>query len=178
MAGTAMKLPVQSEKSLPATPGEKWTPLEHFRRDIDRFFDEFRPFDWRLPVSRPLLGLDMPRLRSPEWAVAPAVDVVEKDNEYEITAEMPGIDEKNIDVKLANRTLTIRGEKQEDKEEKGKDYHLSERRYGSFQRSFALPEGVDVNGIEASFTKGVLTVRLPKSEDARKAEKKISVKSA
>ncbi|TIO80260.1 MAG: Hsp20/alpha crystallin family protein [Mesorhizobium sp.] len=106
------------------------------------------------------------------------MDLVEKANAYEITAELPGIDEKNIEIKLANNVLTIKGEKNEEKEEKEKDYYLSERRYGSFQRSFQLPEGVDADKIDASFAKGVLTVKLPKTAEARKAEKKITVKAA
>ncbi|RWE57865.1 MAG: Hsp20/alpha crystallin family protein [Mesorhizobium sp.] len=106
------------------------------------------------------------------------MDLVEKTNEYEITAELPGIDEKNVDIKLANNVLTIKGEKKEEKEEKEKDYYLSERRYGSFQRSFRLPEGVNADKIDASFTKGILTVKLPKTAEAQKAEKKITVKAA
>src|SRR5690606_41318480 len=102
----------------------------------------------------------------------------EKEKEYEITAELPGIDEKNVEIKLANGTLTIKGEKKEEKEEKQKDYHLSERRYGSFQRSFPLPEGIDTDKVEATFAKGVLTVKLPKTVEAQKAEKKITVKAA
>ena len=69
------------------------------------------------------------------------MDVVEKDKEYEITAELPGMDEKDVEIKLSNRTLTIKGEKKEEEEEREKDYYLSERRYGSFQRSFQVPEG-------------------------------------
>ena len=92
---------------------------------------------------------------------APVVDVVEKDKEYEITAELPGLDEKNIEVKLSDDVLTIKGEKKEEKEEKQKDYYLSERRYGSFQRSFRLPDGVDAEKIEARFKNGVLTLSLP-----------------
>ena len=125
-----------------------------------------------------MLGLEKPKLRGSGWAVAPAMDLVEKDKEYEITAELPGIDEKNVEIKLSNRTLTIKGEKHEEKEEKEKDYYLSERRYGSFQRSFQLPEGVDADKIEANFAKGVLTVKLPKTAEAQKAEKKIAVKAA
>jgi len=106
----------------------------------------------------------------------PAVDIAEKDKEYEITAELPGMDESNIDVKFADGLLTIKGEKKEEKEEKNKDYYLSERRYGSFQRSFPVPESVDANKIEAKFVNGVLTVKLPKSPEAQKNEKKIAIK--
>ena len=112
------------------------------------------------------------------WNVAPAMDLVERDNEYEITAELPGIEEKDVELKLVNRTLTIKGEKSEQKEEKQKDYYLSERRYGSFQRSFQLPEGVDADKIEASFAKGVLTVKVPKTPGSQQSEKKIGIKTA
>lgn len=110
--------------------------------------------------------------------MAPAIDLAEKDKEYEITAELPGLDEKDVEIKLSNHSLTIKGEKKEEREEKQKDYYLSERRYGSFHRSFQLPEGVDADKIEATFAKGVLTVRLPKTVEAQKAEKKISIKAA
>ena len=89
-------------------------------------------------------------------AIAPAVDVAEKEKEYEITAELPGMDEKNIEIKLSNGTLTIKGE----------------------VRSFQVPEGVDTGKIEATFAKGVLNVKLPKTTEAQKSEKTISVKAA
>ncbi len=106
------------------------------------------------------------------------MDLVEREGEYEITAELPGIDEKDVEVKVVNRMLTIRGEKNEQKEEKQKDYFLSERRFGSFQRSFQLPEGADADKIEAHFAKGVLTVKVPKAAEAQKPEKKIAIKSS
>ena len=111
-------------------------------------------------------------------SAVPAVDVSETDKAYEITAELPGMDEKNVEVKLANDVLTIKGEKQDEKEEKRKDYYMRERSFGSFQRSFQVPDGVDADKIEANFKKGVLTVTLPKSTEAQKAEKKIAVKAA
>ncbi|TSE12830.1 Hsp20/alpha crystallin family protein [Mesorhizobium intechi] len=179
MAEAATKLPVKTEKSTAPARSDNWTaPFESLRREIDRLFDDFHAFDFRLPSTRSLFGRELPSLRATDWPVAPAMDLVEKEKQYEITAELPGIDEKNVEIKLSNRTLTIKGEKQEEKEEKDKDYHLSERRYGSFQRSFQLPEGVDTDKIDASFTKGVLTVKLPKTSEAQKAEKKITVKAA
>ena len=87
------------------------------------------------------------------------------------------MDEKNIEVKVVNGNLTIKGEKQEEKEEKKKDYYLQERHFGSFERRFQLPEGVDADKIGASFKKGVLTVTLPKKLEAQKPEKKIDVKA-
>lgn len=173
MAETATKLPVK--KSPTPTEAADWSPFESLRREVDRLFDDFHPFNWRLP-SR-MFGVEVPRLQV-EWQLAPAVDLVQKDSGYEITAELPGLDEKNVEIKLSNHTLIITGEKSEEKEDKRKDYYLSERRYGSFQRSFQLPEGVDADKIEATFAKGVLTVKLPKTAEAKKAEKKISVKAA
>ncbi|WP_192248557.1 Hsp20/alpha crystallin family protein [Mesorhizobium silamurunense] len=180
MAEAATKLPVKTDKNAPASVRtDNWMgSFESLRREIDRLFDDFHPFDFRVPSTRTLFGRELPTLRSVAWPVAPAMDLVEKANEYEITAELPGIDEKNVEIKLANHTLTIKGEKKEEKEEKEKDYYLSERRYGSFHRSFQLPEGVDVDKIDASFNKGILTVKLPKTAEAQKAEKKITVKAA
>ena len=109
---------------------------------------------------------------------APAVDIAESEKGYEITVELPGMDEKNVEVKVSNGNLTIRGEKQEEKEEKKKDYYLHERHFGSFERSFEIPEGVDADKIEANFKKGVLTVALPKKPEAQKPTKKIEVKAA
>lgn len=174
MAKAATKLPV-TKSDVPAKTEER-TPFENLRREIDRLFDDFHPFDWRLP-SR-VLGFEVPRISRAEWQVAPAMDLVEKDDAYEITAELPGLDEKNVEIKLSNHTLTIKGEKSEEKEDRQKDYYLSERRYGSFQRSFQLPEGVDADKIDANFAKGVLTVKLPKTAEAKKAEKQIAVKAA
>ena len=91
---------------------------------------------------------------------------------------MPGIDESNIDVKVSDGVLSIKGEKKEEKEEKSKDRYLSERRYGSFQRAFRVPDGVDADKIEANFKNGVLTVTLPKTPAAVRREKKIAIKAA
>lgn len=177
MAEAATKLPVK-KSTTPATPAktEDWAPFESLRREIDRLFDDFRPFDWHLPSK--VFGFEVPRVSRAAWQIAPAMDLVEKDNAYEITAELPGLDEKDIEIKLSNHTLTIKGEKSEEKEDKQKDYYLSERRYGSFQRSFQLPDGVDGDKIDANFAKGLLTVKLPKTAEAKKAEKKITVKAA
>jgi HSP20 family protein len=178
MAESAKKLPVKSEKSTAPAPSEGWAPFDSLRKEIDRLFDDFHPFRSRFPSPRSMFDLEMPRLSGGGWPVAPAIDLAEKEKEFEITAELPGIDEKNVEIKVANSTLTIKGEKTEEKEEKEKDYHLSERRYGSFQRSFTLPDGVDADKIEASFAKGVLTVKLPKTVEVQKSVKTIAVKSA
>jgi len=174
MAEAETKFPVKTEPAK-ATP-QAWGTFGSLRHEIDRLFEEFD----RGPFRRSILNFE-PFWRSAVGAArsgSPAVDVVESDKAYEITAELPGIDEKDIEVKLANGNLTIKGEKHEEKEEKKKDYYLQERRFGSFERTFRVPEGIDGNKIEANFKKGVLTVTLPKTPEAQKAEKTIAVKSA
>ena len=175
MAENITKLPVKIEKT--TTPmSQVWQPFEGLRREIDRMFDDFGGGLWRSPFR----GSFFEPFRRAEVALAglPAVDVTETDKAYEITADCPGIDEKNVEVKFANGILTIKGEKQDEKEEKRKDYYMRERSFGSFERSFEVPDSVNTDKIEATFRKGVLTVTLPKSAEAQKAEKKIAVKAA
>jgi HSP20 family protein len=178
MTEAATKPPIKKEPGAPQAFGERGA-FESLHRQIDRLFHDFeRGFDvWR-PFGRSLLDLAPAWQTEIPWGTMPAIDVAEKDKEYEVTAELPGIDEKDVEVKVSNDVLTIKGEKKEEKEEKKKDYHFSERRFGSFQRSFRVPEGVDTDKIEASFKNGVLTVKLPKSTEAQKKEKKITVKAA
>ncbi len=177
MAETTTKGPVKT-KETPASTLQAWRPFESLRREVDRLFDDFDGGFWRTPFRRSLLDMEPFRRAEAAMGAMPAVDITETDKAYEITAELPGMDEKNVDVKLANGVLTIKGAKREEKEKKKKDYYLSERSFGSFQRTFQVPDGVDSDKIEASFKKGVLTVTLPKSAEAQKAEKKIAVKAA
>ena len=177
MAETPTRVPVKTgETSTAATPFG-WRPFESLRRDIDRLFEDFAGGFWRSPFPRSFFDLAPFGRGGQAWATTPAVDVTEIDKAYEIAAELPGMDEKNIEVRFADGVLTIKGEKQEEKEEKKKDYYLRERSFGSFQRAFQVPEGVDTDKIEASFKKGLLTVTLPKTAQAQKAAKKIEVKA-
>jgi HSP20 family protein len=107
---------------------------------------------------------------------SPAVDITEKEDAFVVTAEVPGMAEPDIEVLLSGDTLTIRGEKKQEREEKGNNLYLSERSYGQFQRAFSLPENVDSEKIAASFSNGVLSVTLPKAVVA--PPKKIKVKPA
>ena len=179
MAETTSRVPIKTEKSPTAMP-QVWRPFESLRREVDRLFEDFDGGFWRSPFRSPLFDIEPFRRGNGNggFAAMPAVDVSETDKGYEITAELPGMDEKNVEVKLANGVLTIKGEKHDEKEEKDKDYYMRERSFGSFERSFAVPEGVDSEKIEASFKKGVLSVTLPKSPEAQKTEKKITVKAA
>jgi HSP20 family protein len=177
MAETETKLPVGKEEKGTDRPAE-WRPFESLRREVDRLFEDFQLGSWRSPFGRSVFDIQPFWRGEIGWGKAPAVDIVDKGNAFEITAELPGMDESNIDVKFSDGTLTIKGEKRDEKEEKKKEYYLSERRYGSFQRSFGVPDGVDANKIEANFKNGVLTVTLPKTAEAQKSEKKIAIKRA
>ena len=132
MAETATKLPVKTTENGRAPTHRGWAPMEGLRRDFNRLFEDFGDL-WCSPMRHALLGAEPLWSRDLTWAATPAVDIAEKDKTYEITAELPGLDEKNVEVKVANGMLTIRGEKKEEKEEKKKDYYLSERRYGSLE---------------------------------------------
>jgi len=151
-------------------PWEAWDAL---RDQMDRMFNAFTRGFPGLPSFRPALDFE-PSLRF-DTLTTPAVDVVEKDDAYVVSAELPGLDEKNIEVEVSSDVLTIKGEKREEKEEKGKNTYVSERRYGSFQRSFGLPDSVDRSKIAASFEKGVLKVTLPKTSEAVTRQKTIPI---
>ena len=180
MAETATKLSVKKEEKEAERPSalQARRPFESLRREVDRLFDDFDRGSWLSPFRRTAFEVEPFWRRELSWTSAPAVDIAETDKAYEITADLPGLDEKDVEVKLANGDLTIKGEKQEEKEQKEKGYYLHERRFGSFERRFRVPEGVDADKIEATFKKGVLTVTLPKTPEAQKAERKITVKAA
>ena len=169
MAEETIKFPGKAEEKENSRPAE-WRPLESLRRELDRLFNEFGVGSWRSPLTRGVFDVEPFWRGEVTWGKAPAVDIAEHEKAYEITVELPGMDESNVDVKFSDGTLTIKGEKKDEREEKQKDYHLSERRYGSFQRSFGVPDGVDADKIEAHFKNGVLTVTLPKRPEAQKSE--------
>jgi len=144
-------------------------PFVSLQREIDRLFEDFtRGF--------PSLAGGNGGAGNGNGLLMPSTDVVETDKEIEITAELPGLEEKDVQVNFADGVLAIRGEKKAEKEEKDKNYRLVERSYGSFERSIALPEGVKPEDVKATIAKGVLTVKVPKPAPAQ--AKKIEVKSA
>jgi len=155
----------QAPARRPALPS-LWRSLHD---EVDRMFDRFMG-EARLPMftfgSQPAFS-----------GTVPAVDMAEDDKAYRITAELPGISEKDIDVSVTHDTITIKGEKRDEKEEKTKNTYVSERYYGAFQRAFGIPEGVDTDKIDASFEKGVLTLTLPKKPEVVKQQKKIEIKA-
>src|SRR6516165_9688682 len=109
---------------------------------------------------------------------APAVDVYEDEHNVSLKIEIPGIDEKDIDVRVENNTLTVHGERKFEKEEKEENFRRVERQYGSFTRSFSLPNTVDSENIEANYDKGVLKIRLAKKAEAKPKQIKINVGKA
>lgn len=144
---------------------EDENPIYALQRDINRIFDNF----WNrfeTPVGAP-------------WSVGtPRTDVVETDKAIEVSMELPGLDEKNIDVTLTRDTLTVKGEKRAEREDRNGGYYLSERSYGSFYRTIPLPPGVSADDAKAEFKKGVLTITLPKTPEAQAEVKKINIKAA
>jgi len=176
MAEPASKMP-EKAATRPAPPAE-WRPFEALRREVDHLFEDFGLRSLRAPFGR--AGIDAEPFWRGEiaWGKSPAVDFVDNEKSYVVTAELPGMSEADVDVQYVDGRLTIRGEKKEEKEEKQKDYYLSERRYGSFQRAFQVPNGVDAEKIEAAFKNGVLTVTMPKAAGAVKNEKKIEIKKS
>lgn len=136
--------------------------------EMDRMFEDF--FDRRFP--------SFPRLLTKEERMGfltPRVDIKENDKAIVVSAELPGLEESDVDVSLQDGMLTLKGEKKIDAERKDDNYRVTERRYGSFQRSFRLPDSVDEGKVSASFDKGVLTIDLPKRAEAVRAAKKIKI---
>ncbi len=172
------KEPARKEEkpAAPATSVFPWHPMEGLRREVDRLFEDFNHGTWQLPSRRWPFDIEPAWRRLSSMSIVPAVDITEKEKAYEISVELPGMQEKEVDVSVANGVLRIKGEKKEEVEEKKKDCYLSERRYGSFERSFQIPEAADADKIDARFSGGVLKLTLPKSAEAQKKEKKIEVK--
>lgn len=128
----------------------RWrTPESAFRNELESLFDTFVQAEGRTQDF------------------VPALDVSEEKDRYVVKAELPGLAPKDVNVSVENGMLTIRGEKRQESEEKGKSFHRIERRYGSFQRVLALPATVDASRTEAAYKDGVLTVRLAKREEAK-----------
>ncbi len=152
----------KSSKSLPSLWSDN--PFADFRKEMDRAFESF------FGKSNLLKGDD----KINEF-MAPSIDVAENDGAITLTAELPGISEKDVDISIQNGILTLKGEKKFEKKDDKDDYHVIERRYGSFQRSMRLPPSVNENAVSAKFDKGVLTVTMPKKPGTAPAERKIAI---
>ncbi len=140
--------------------------LDSLQHEMTRVFDRFTHGFGQGELSK----------QSEWWGSSfPAMDLAETDNEILVTAELPGIDEKDLDISLRGNNLIIRGEKKAEHEEKGEHYYHKESSYGSFHRAVPLPMEVDEDKIEATYKKGILKIKLPKSAEAQKNRTKIAI---
>ena len=148
-------------------------PFGSLHQEIDRVFENFgRGFFDLSPLSTGLLD---PQSGA---GFAPKIDIKENDKEIEVTAELPGMEEKDVQLTLTDHELVLSGEKKSEKEEKGKEWYRMERSYGSFHRTIPLPRNVDGTKANATFKKGILTVTLPKRPESRSDTKKITIHRA
>jgi len=134
-----------------------WKPFREvarLRREMDRLWEDY-------------FGSGRRGLEPMEEVWSPAVDVSETGDKVTVKAEVPGMEAKDIEINLVGDILTIKGEKKSEREEKGENYHMVERSYGSFSRSLKLPAAVEADKIEASYKQGVLTVVCPKKEEVK-----------
>lgn len=171
---TGSTVPVQRASAPDHGYAPAGNPLDQFHREFDRLFEQvFGGFGFSpVELNRPLL----PRMS--EGVLKPTLDLGATDKEYTLTLEIPGVDEKDVRIEIADNTLTIQGEKKQEDEEKGKNYYRMERSYGSFQRVLSLPEDVDQENITATFKKGVLTVSMPRKALPKTDVKQIEVKTS
>lgn len=151
-------------------PGRAVSPLSMWEREIERLLDEFPR--WRRPFFREMEPF---RLSRELHIQPPTVDMYEDKGDIVVKAELPGMGKDEIEVTLRDSSLTIKGEKKKEEKVKEKDYYRCEREYGSFLRTVALPAEVKAEGVKAAFKDGVLEVRLPKSEHAKKKEVQVRV---
>lgn len=144
-------------------------PMDMSWGHMDKMFNQLRQ-------SWPFHGVNEQPFQFKDLALNPDVDIKEDKNSYQISAELPGLDAKDITVDLTDNVLTISGEKKSESEDKkDEDYHVMERRYGYFKRSFSLPFSVKQEEVKADFKKGVLHVTLPKSEKATNNQHQIPI---
>lgn len=135
-----------------------------FQQEMNNLFDSF------------FSGFDLQPFQTVPGTFSPKVDVSENDKEITVTAELPGMKEKDIEVSVNRESLTIKGEKKDEREDKGRDYYLLERSYGNFSRTIPLSMEVDRDKVEAAFRKGILTVTLPKTERSAEERKKVRIR--
>jgi HSP20 family protein len=168
LAATQVPVKRQVRTALPVRAPQPLWPLSAWEEEMDRWFEHFRR---RFPS---------PLWRGEPWPLepvkfAPALDVYEKGNEVVVKAELPGLSKDDIEVNLTESTLTVKGEKKQEEEIKHQDYYHYERSVGAFSRRIELPTTVKADEATASFKDGVLEVRLPKSEEAKRRVVKVQV---
>ncbi len=158
---------VPIRKQAGGTPAPRWShPVQDLQREINDMFENF--FSGLAPFGGGRL----------ESAFVPRVNVVEGDREVKVTAELPGLEEQDVEVSVSRGLLTLAGEKKTEAEERGKNVYAFERSSGTFRREIPLPESVDPDKAQAAFKNGVLTVSLPKRAVSMKERKQIPIRSA
>jgi HSP20 family protein len=178
MPRSAIKV-YKAKRTAPVEPEHPLTHriLEKLRSELDEAFDRFSDH-FALPSLHRVFDLERRlRHRMPLSSIAAAVDVSEEEELFRISIELPGIDANGIELTVSDNTLAIKGEKKDDREKETRGYYLREREYGSFERFIEMPTGIDYDGIEAEFANGVLTIVLPKTPEAARKHKKVSVQS-
>eukprot|EP01099_Mayorella_cantabrigiensis_P000379 TRINITY_DN1179_c0_g2_i3.p1 TRINITY_DN1179_c0_g2~~TRINITY_DN1179_c0_g2_i3.p1 ORF type:complete len:160 (-),score=20.38 TRINITY_DN1179_c0_g2_i3:1407-1886(-) len=156
-----------SNNALTSAPDRSRDPFNWLRREVDQLFNTMWPTS-----SDPSSSLSSQRL----FSVSPSLDVSENEKEFMVTADVPGLEEKDLKVEFSNKVLTIKGEKKLNREEKQENYYMMERWSGSFNRSIQIPSPVNENLIQAEVKDGVLYITLPKTESEPKPVKQIEVK--
>ena len=179
MAEAVTKMPIRVS-SADRRSGMRRTshPVEQLRTEIDRLLGDFLRGYWHIPFRRSAVDVEPIWRGDISLGATPTVDIVDKDDAYKLTAELPGVDEKQVEIGFSDGTLTIEGKKDEEPEDARQDHFVSERRFGDFHRTFRVPDGVDPDKIEASFKNGVLSVTLPKTAESRRKQKMVKIKSA
>lgn len=158
----------RGREDAPARRGE-YRPLRDFQREMNLLFDDFFG---DFPLAPRWKEGDLPLV-----GFSPRVDVTETDKEVKVSAEIPGMDEDDITVEMDDATVTVRGEKKEETEDKGKSWYRREQSYGSFHRVIPLPANVDGEQAKAKFKKGVLSITVPKREEQQAKRKAITIES-
>ena len=156
----------------------QWDPYnkpDHYNTDHSLFAIDKDMERFLSPLNTDFFGNSFFDFRPFKQDQFPRVDIAETEKNFLITAELPGIDEKNVDITLGDGTLTIKGEKKTEIVNKQGEFYSRERSYGVFQRSFEVPATIDQNKVDASFINGVLTIKMPKTSDAKKEVKKITI---
>lgn len=172
---TSTKDKTKAMEPLPAFESEMLRPLMGLRNQIEDMFDRyFHGWPSRMPHLGEMWDIE-PGFGPKGFERSPRVDMTETDKGYEIAAELPGLEDEDLDVNVTDDVLTISGEKREEHEQKEKDYYVQERRYGRFSRSLRLPQDADAGNIKAHFDKGVLKVDIPRTRKPKKKGRKISV---
>lgn len=146
-------------------------------RDLRHMVDQISSSLWNNPFYQSALLTNGNGFHLHSLVPFPEINLSENDKAVEITAELPGMKEEDIDLVFANGFLTIKGSKQEETDKSEADYHLCERRFGTFERMVLVPEGIDTNAISAKLVQGILTITLPKTKEAQSSQTKIAITS-